>query len=206
VFRGESNGLGSSPALRSVKVERPVSGSKHKLPWVATEEAPTLARGLNKRDFVNFAKGSQAATNAVQGRLTQEVHALPFCELTDFRARFLLQNYLANWIGQIEQLMDGGSTTIACTVTLWTAGSFTERKIFPLLDGFQSAGNEHFVIVFHDSDAVFANYAHQPLRQDAVDGGDEVVCLHPQFKNRPSTSMTLFACTVVKTRWPVSAD
>jgi len=50
--------------------------------------------------------------------------------------------------------------------------------------------------------AFIADHAHQPLRQDAQFSDETKLYGSPPYQEAARTSRTLFACTVVNTKWP----
>ncbi len=114
--------------------------------------------------------------HAVDRRFAQELHAFLLGQLADFRSGLLLQNDFPDRIGQLQQFVDRRSSAIAGTSAFDAACPFAEVEV-PPLGGIQSAVAQKLVVVPNGVDAVFADGTHQPLRQDAVERGDEVVCL-----------------------------
>ena len=94
--------------------------------------ATSLAVRLDKGHFVDFLESGEAAPNAIQRRFPQKLHTFLLRQLAHFGGRFLLENHLANRIGQVEQLVDGSTSAIAGAAALHAAPAFLERKAAPL--------------------------------------------------------------------------
>src|ERR1039458_5065239 len=119
---------------------------------------------------------SEAAPDALKCRLTQETHAFFLGQLADFRSGLLIQNQLADRVGQIEQLMNRGSAAVTGPSALHAASTFAEAEPVPL-GGVKAADQQSVVVVVDGVRAVFADGAHQSLGQNAVESGYEVVGL-----------------------------
>src|SRR6202044_445759 len=109
-----------------------------------------------------------------QAGIAQEGHALFFRDALDFRCRAAIDNHLANVIGEIEQLGDGGASAIAAAGTFQAARAFVERNFGPF-GGVEAGFFENFGSVLDLFFAIFADDANQALRQDAIQRGDEIV-------------------------------
>src|ERR1039458_3229242 len=103
---------------------------------------------------------SEAAPDALKCRLTQETHAFFLGQLADFRSGLLIQNQLADRVGQIEQLMNRGSAAVTGPSALHAAGAFAEAEPVPL-GGVKAADQQGIIVVVDGVRAVFAYGAHQ---------------------------------------------
>src|ERR1700693_3559420 len=68
----------------------------------------SLSGRLNKGYLVDLLECCEATPHALKGRLTEKAHAFFLSQLADFRSGLLIQNQLADRVGQIEQFMDRG--------------------------------------------------------------------------------------------------
>src|SRR6476646_4730223 len=139
--------------------------------------ACVLAHGFDERNLVDLLQRGQAGAHFVERGLTQETHALFPRRAADLRARLLGENHLPDAIAQIQQFVDGGAAAVSRPGAFDAALAFVEHHVTPL-GRIQAAGLEHVGRVAHGLAAVVADQAHQSLRQDAVERGDEVVGLH----------------------------
>ena len=72
--------------------------------------------------------------------------------------------------------MDRGSAAVAGAAALHAAGALAELKAAPLVR-IHAAGQQNALVISNGARAVFADGAHQPLSQNAVERGNEVVDL-----------------------------
>ena len=88
----------------------------------------------------------------------------------------LVQNHLADALGQVEQLMNRGPAAESGAAALEAARALVEGEVAPLR-GIEAAFDQVLIRVVHPLLAVVADDAHQPLRQDAVQRRNEIVRL-----------------------------
>ncbi len=112
----------------------------------------------------------------VQRRVHQEVQAFLRGKLAHLRRRFLFENHLPDQVGEVEQFVDRGPPTVPGAAALDAAASFPELEPAPVR-GVQPGELELRVRVGCQVTAVLTDPADQPLRQDAVQRGHEVVGL-----------------------------
>src|SRR5581483_5970504 len=124
----------------------------------------------------DFFQSGQAAAYAVDGGLTKEAHALFLRQLADFRGGLLFEDQLADGISEIEQLVNRSTATVAGATALDAARAFAEIEGAPLLR-IEAGGEQGVLVIVNGADAVLADGTNQPLGQDAVECGDEVVGL-----------------------------
>src|SRR5882757_4312264 len=136
-----------------------------------------LPSHLDESDFVDLAHCRQPLAYTLQRRLTKKLHSHPLRCAANLRCRPLLQNQLANRIVQIQQLMDRRPSPEACAAALDATSAFPEGKVSPLVR-IERAQFQYLIVDSHRPAAELTDRTHQSLRQDAVQRGDEVVCLH----------------------------
>ena len=160
---------------------------------------------LDERDAVDLFERRLARERALERGLAQNTMPDFFAaSLMSLRAA-ALDEHLAELVGEIQELADGVAAFVARARALDAAFAAEERVAAEAL-GVEPRVFEELDVGFERLLAERANRPHQPLGEDAVERRDEVVRLRrPCSEKRPMTSMTLLACTVVNTRWPVSA-
>src|SRR5580698_4732354 len=135
-----------------------------------------LPHRLNKRDFVDLFQRRHAQPHFIQSGFAQEAHALFTRRAPDLRRRLSGQNHFANAVAQIEQLVYRGSPAESRARALDASRPFIQRNLAPL-HRIEAAGFEYIGRVVHFGAARVADQTHQPLRQNAVQRGNEVVRL-----------------------------
>src|SRR5580658_150323 len=71
---------------------------------------PDSAHALDKGDFVDLLQGGKTAAHLVECRLAQEAHAVFAGGAPYFRSWLPIQNHLADAVGQIQKLVNCGSS------------------------------------------------------------------------------------------------
>src|SRR5208282_1062804 len=94
--------------------------------------SPASAHGLDKGDLVDLFQSGKSAAHLVQSRFAQEAHAFFAGGFPDFRGRPLLQNHLANTVGQIQKFMNRRPSLESRPRALNTSLSFVQRNLRPL--------------------------------------------------------------------------
>src|SRR6185437_2937927 len=143
-----------------------------------------LARCLDECDFIDFFQRSQSAPDAINGGLAQELHTLLLRKPSDFGARPLFQNYFADGIGEVQQLMDHRPPPVAGAAALDAAGPFTKIEVAPF-GGVEPAGPQRLIVIMNRVHAIFADCAHEPLGKNAVQRGNEVINLYAHVEEAP---------------------
>src|SRR5258708_2018426 len=136
-----------------------------------------LPGGLDKRDLVDLLHCSDAGLDLLQRRFAQEPHSFVMRRLADLRRRPLFQNQFADMVGKIKQFVDGGAPMIASAPAFDAALPFIEGNVAPFLR-IQAVILQFRFGVDDAGLAVRTNDAYQPLRQNAVHGGNKIVRLH----------------------------
>ena len=95
---------------------------------------------LNEGDLVDLLERGEAAADALERRLAQEAHAFLAGQLANFGGGLLFQDDFADGVGQVQQLVDGGSAAEAGSTALDAAGAFAEAEAAPL-GGVKAAGD-----------------------------------------------------------------
>jgi hypothetical protein len=95
-------------------------------------------------------------------------------ELADFGCGFLVENQLADGVGEVEEFVNGGAAAVAGSAALHATDTLAETEAVPL-GGVEAADVQRFVVVVDGVGAVLADGANEALGEDAVEGGDEVV-------------------------------
>src|SRR5580698_7348268 len=133
-------------------------------------------RLLKECHLIDFANGGQAGAYFIKPRAAQEDHSFFLARALDFRRGPPRDDHFADAIGKIEQLADRSTPAIPGAAALEAAGTFVKRNAVPFIriqaDFFELIGG-----VVDWLFAMLANQADQALRQDAVQGRNEVVRL-----------------------------
>src|SRR4051812_34828161 len=134
----------------------------------------SLSRRLDECDFVDFLQRGEPATNSVEGGLAEERHAFSLSELADLRGRLLFKDQLTDGVGQVQKLMNCGTSSVPGAAALDASGAFAEGEAAPF-GGIHAAGDEDFIGITDVANAMLADSADEALGEDAVQCGDEVV-------------------------------
>ena len=133
---------------------------------------------------------------------------MPFLarRLLDLRGRPLLEDHLADVVGQVEQLADRRAPLVAGAAALDAADALVER-----VRVLERRIEPRFLEQRARRPAPAACSAWQMMRTSRcastqLSAETNWYASTPMFRKRPSTSSTLLAWTVVNTRWPVSAE
>src|SRR5262245_20288022 len=92
----------------------------------------SLACRLDECDLIDFSQCRKSAPYAIERRLTEELHPFLLCQLANFRTRLLFENHFSDRVSEIEQLVNRGSSAIACAPAFDAAGTFAEIEVAPL--------------------------------------------------------------------------
>src|SRR5579871_100701 len=131
---------------------------------------------LNESHLVDFAQCGQALLNFVQTAFAQRNHAFVAGDALDFRSRPAIDNHFADAVGQIEQFANCGAAMIAGARTFETARAFGERRVHPFF-GLEACFANFIGRKFFQLFAIAADNANEALRQNTVQGRDEIVRL-----------------------------
>ena len=119
----------------------------------------------------------------------------------------LVDDHIANVVRKIEQFVNRGSAAITRAIAFQTARRLPrirnpanfiriQTRLHQVLPADDDTGLRQLAQIMRTS-----RWARMQFNAETKLYGST-----PMFRNRPSTSTTLLAWTVVKTRWPVSAD
>src|SRR5215475_3281296 len=117
-----------------------------------------LACCLDECDLVNFLEGRQTTPYAIERGLAEELHAFLLSKLANFRAGLLIENHFTDRIGEVKQLMDRRSSTIAGAAAFDAACALAEIECAPLCEIEATAHKRVFVVV-HGSNTILADGA-----------------------------------------------
>src|SRR5688572_20337738 len=129
---------------------------------------------LDERDLVDLAQSGLSLLHLQQRRFAEEGHAFLVGGFLDLRGRTTIENHGSNTIRKVEKFRDRSTAVKSGAVAFDTPRSFVERPAAELCQ-IQSRFHDDRVLIFHFALAVFADLAHQALREHAVQRGDEVV-------------------------------
>src|SRR3954453_8127698 len=132
------------------------------------------AISLHEGDLVDLAQRGLSRHHFPERRFAEEQHSFFFCSFLDFRGRTAVENHGSDTVGEVEKFRDRGATMEAGAVAVDAAGAFPEFRAAELLRIESRLGDEG-VRIRDLVAARVADFAHQPLRQDAVERRDEVV-------------------------------
>src|SRR6266849_4295892 len=129
---------------------------------------------LNEGHLVDFAQRRNARADLCHAGIAQERHPIFASHTLDLRGWAAIDDHLADAVGKIKKLSDRGAPAEAAAGTLQAAGALVDGDAAPSL-GIETRFAQGFFVVRRLPLAVLANHADEPLRQDAIQSGDEVV-------------------------------
>src|ERR1035441_3463928 len=135
-----------------------------------------LRPSLNEGHLVDLTKRRLARQDLLDRRLAQEAHPLGLCRFLDLRGGTLVENEAPNAVREVEELGDRHPAVEARAVALDAATAFVESHPGHLLGRDRGLLEKLHSRRRHDP-AVRADLSHEPLREYAVEGRDEVVKL-----------------------------
>src|SRR5271169_4357527 len=103
--------------------------------------SPASAHGLDKGDLVDLFQSGESTAHLVQSRFAQEAHTLFAGGFPYLRRGPLLENHLADAVGQIQKFMNCGSSPESRARALDAPLPLIQRNLRPLRR-IQAAGLE----------------------------------------------------------------
>src|SRR5581483_9280247 len=144
-----------------------------------------LTHGLDKGDLVDLLQRGQPFSHFIECRFAQEPHTFVARSPTNFGRRLFAENHLADAVAQVEQFVNRGTASEARTGTLYAALALIKWNLRPLF-GIQPACLHLLGRVVHYGTAGIANDTNQPLRQNTVQRGHEIVGLYAHIEKSPN--------------------
>src|SRR5207237_2201134 len=143
-------------------------------PRTGADWRESLAASFDERDLVDFAQRRNSSQHPLDSRLAQRPHAFFAGGLLHFGCGTAREDDLTNVIGQIQQLADGRAALVARAATFDAARAF-EKQAAVREPRIHRRFNQLLARDVRRALAVEADVPHEPLRQDAVVRGYEMV-------------------------------
>src|SRR5713101_1087400 len=132
---------------------------------------------LNESHLVNLFHRSDTRANLGDTAFSQRDHSLFTGHALDFRRGPAIHDHFPDAVGQIQQLTNRGPPMKSRARTFQTPGTFANRDASPH-GGIQAGFLQLLRTIFLWLLALRTNHAHQALRHDAIQGGDEIIRLN----------------------------
>src|SRR5258706_5547025 len=129
---------------------------------------------LNEGHLVDLFERCQAVAHFGKSGIPQESHPFVAGDAFDFRRRPTADDHLTDVVGQVQQFGDRTAATEARTGAFQAADSLDKLNLGPEVR-IESRGAQHFRRIAYRSLAVHTYDTHQSLRQNTIQGRDEVV-------------------------------
>src|SRR5258708_4688929 len=132
---------------------------------------------LNEGHLVDLFERCQAVARFGKSGIRQESHAFVADDAFDFRGRPAADDHLTDVVGQVQQFGDRTAATEARTGAFQAADTLDKLNLGPEVR-IESRGAQHFRRIAYRPLAVHAYNTHHPLRQNTIQGRDEVIRLN----------------------------
>src|SRR5712672_397467 len=129
---------------------------------------------LNEGHLVDLFERCQAVAHFGKGGIPQKSHPFVARDTFDFRRRPAADDHLTDVVGQVQQFGDRTAAAEARAGAFQAADSFDKLDLGPQIR-IESRGAQHFRRIAYRPLAVHTYDAHQPLRQNTIQGRDEIV-------------------------------
>src|SRR5713101_1093806 len=129
---------------------------------------------LNESHLVNLFHRGDARANLRDTAFSQRNHSLFTRHPLDFRGGPAVHDHFPDAVGQVQQLADRGPPMKSRARAFQTPGTFANRDASPH-GGIQAGFLQLLRRIFLRLLAFGTNHAHQALRHDAIQGGDEII-------------------------------
>ena len=139
---------------------------------------------VDESNFVDFVESGLAGKRFGESGLTEERHPLFFGRPLDVGGRPLLEDHLADPVRHVEQLGDRRPSTVSRTVAVDAALSFIEGEV-RVARGVQAGVLELLARRLDGLFATVADQTYKPLRENTVEGRDEIVRLDLHVEEPP---------------------